>query len=117
MNESLEKLLSIRKEMDCIEAVDENLYRLKAFITQSISLIRSSSVISAEAREKYAKDLEYEITHYLEENYQNATNKRGRQVAFEQARNNALLWVKGAIHTMMNARLKTRPRMSQRFAA
>jgi hypothetical protein len=117
MTESLEKLQAIRREMDCMEAVDENLYKLKAFITQSISLIRSSSVISAEAREKYAKDLEYEIAHYLEENYQSAANKRGRQLAFDQARNNALLWIKGAIHNMVNARLKVRPRMSHRAAA
>ncbi len=100
-----------------MEAVDENLYKLKAFITQSISLIRGSSVISAEAREKYAKDLEYEITHYLEENYQSASNKRGRQLAFDQARNNALLWIKGAIHTIVNARLKVRSRMPHRAAA
>jgi hypothetical protein len=63
-----------------MEAVDENLYKLKAFITQSISLIRSSSVISAEAREKYARDLEYEITHYLEENYQSAFQQAGPPV-------------------------------------
>jgi hypothetical protein len=117
MTESLEKLQTIRREMDCMEAADENLYKLKAFITQSISLIRGSSVISAEAREKYAKDLEYEITHYLEENYQSAPNKRGRQLAFDQARNNALLWIKGAIHNIVNARLKVRPRMSHRAAA
>jgi hypothetical protein len=117
MNESLEKLQAIRREMDCMEAVDENLYKLKAFITQSISLIRTSSVITAEAREKYAKDLEYEITHYLEESYQSAPNKRGRQLAFDQARNNALLWIKGAIHTIVNTRAKVRPRLSHRVAA
>ncbi len=117
MNIGLERLLTIRREMDCIEAVDENFFRLKAYITQSIELIRSSEVLAQEAREKYARDLEYELNHYLEEDFKKAPNKRSRQVAFEQARNNALLWVKGAIHTIMNTRLTRRSRFSPPQAA
>jgi hypothetical protein len=80
-------------------------------------LIRGSEVLAQEAKERYARDLEYELTHYLEEDIKNAPNKRSRQVAFEQARNNALLWIKGAIHKIMNTRLTRRSRFSSSQAA
>jgi DNA repair ATPase RecN len=104
MDDSLDKLQKIRNEVNALNPSDQNAHRLEMSIREAIRLIRRAEKIDQAFREKCVRDLDYEITHYLHQNYRKAVTKGEKNIEFNRARQGAVLAVNRAIHRMLNGK-------------
>lgn len=104
MDDSLEKLQKIRNEANALIPSDENAHRLELSIREAIRLVRRSEKIDKSFREKCVQDLDYEITHYLHQNYRKAATKGEKNIEFNRARQGAVLAINRAIHRLLNGK-------------
>ena len=104
MDDSLDKLQKIRNEVNALNPSDDNVRRLEAFIREAVRLIRKAEKIDKAFRDKCVQDLDYEITHYLHQNYRKAVTKGEKNIEFNRARQGAVLAVNRAIHRILNGK-------------
>ncbi len=104
MDDTLEKLQKIRNEANALIPSDENAHRLELSIREAIRLVRRAEKIDKAFREKCVQDLDYEITHYLHQNYRKAVTKGEKNIEFNRARQGAILAINRAIHRLLNRR-------------
>jgi DNA repair ATPase RecN len=104
MDDALDKLQKIRNEVNALNPSDENAHRLELSIREAIRLIRKAEKIDKPFREKCVQDLDYEIIHYLHQNYRKAVTKGEKNIEFNRARQGAVLAINRTIHRMLNGK-------------
>ncbi len=104
MDDALDKLQKIRNEVNALNPSEENARRLELSIREAIRLVRKAEKIDKAFREKCVQDLDYEITHYLHQNYRKAVTKGEKNIEFNRARQGAVLAINRTIHRMLNGK-------------